>query len=127
MMQKIFVFLMVAIFSTNAFAYGGGGSSRKSCKQPKVSKQTPPKSSVVAPGSEFSFSLSRDTSLSSVEVSVKGEKVDVDIAQEKFKLVVTGRLPESIKDGYAKIVIKAKSKSKCTLEKGGWLLKIAEQ
>ena len=125
-MQKIFVFLMVAVFSTSAFAYGGGGSSRKSCKQPKVSKQTPPKSSVVAPGSEISFSLSRDTNLNSIEVSVKGEKVDVDIAQEKFKLAVTGRLPESIKDGYAKIVIKAKSKSKCAM-KGGWLLKIAEQ
>ena len=125
-MQKIFVFLVLAVFSMNAFAYGGGGSSRKSCKQPKVSKQSPPKSSVVAPGSEFSFSLSRDTNRKSIEVSVKGEKVDVDITQEKFKLVVTGRLPESIKDGYAKITIKAKSKSKCAM-KGGWLLKIAEQ
>lgn len=126
-MQKNLVFLIVAIFSTNAFAYGGGGSSRKSCKQPKISKQTPPKSSVVAPGSEFSFNLSDDTSRSSIEVIVKGQKVDVGIAQKKFKLVVTGRLPESIKDGYAKIAIKAKTKSKCALEKGGWLLKIAEQ
>jgi len=125
-MQKIFVFLFVVVFSTSALAYGGGGgSSRKSCKQPKVSHRIPAASSSVASGSAFSFSLPLDARKNSIKVSIKDEKVDIDIEQKKFKYVVTGRLPESIKDGFVKINVKATSKSKCPM-KDGWLLKIAE-
>ena len=123
---KGFVFLVLGIFSMSALGYGASGSSTPSCKPPKFSEMTPPKSSVVAPGSEFSFVASRSTKQRSIKVQVKGQSVELAVEKQKLgAYLVTGNLPEEFKEGFVKVAITAKTEHSCA-GKGGWLLKIAE-
>lgn len=126
-MQKSFIFIVSMIISLSAYGYGGGGSAKKTCDKPKFKKKTPVASSVVSPGSEFSFIASANTKLKSLKVTVKGKPVNVDIDERKNgKLYVVGRLPKSLENEFAKIKIVAASKRKCAV-RDGWLLKIAKE
>lgn len=123
---KGFVFLVLGLFSISALGYGSGASSTRSCKPPSFSEMTPPKSSVVAPASEFSFVASRNTKQRSIKVQIKRQNVDLVIEQQKLgAYLVKGNLPENIKEGFVKVAITAKTEYACT-GKGGWLLNIAE-
>lgn len=114
------------MFSSMVSAYGGGGGTSP-CKKPKFNKFTPPASAVVSPQSQFSFVASADTRKKSIEVTVKKEKVNVQISDYKNgKYLVTGKFPESLKGTHAKIKINALGAAKCQ-GSGGWLIKIAEQ
>ena len=110
----------------SALGYGAGASSTRSCKPPSFSEMMPPKSTVVAPASEFSFVASRNTKQRSIKVQVKGQNVDLAIEKQKLgAYLVKGNLPEEIKEGFVKVSITAKTEHSCA-GKGGWLLKIAE-
>ena len=116
--------LLLAFITSNAWAYGGGGGQADKCRKPAFDDMVPPKSSVVAPGDEFSFSASSNTNPKSIKVVVKGQSVDLNISKNG-KIKATGKLPADLKAGYARINITANSSSKCIGE-GGWLLKIEE-
>ncbi len=123
---KVLIFLVLATFSIGAMAYGGGATASTSCKKPKFSEMTPPKSTVVAPGSEFSFVASRDTKPNSIKVDIKGH--NVALVTEKQKLgnyLVSGNLPEDVKQGFVRVAISAKTDRSCD-GTAGWLLKIEE-
>lgn len=113
------------MMSASAFGYGSGGGSRK-CKPPKISDTSPPASAVVAPGAAISFTAS-NARQSSITVTAKGVPVDVSISETKSgRLLVKGQLPESVREGYARIKIEAKSDSGCHAS-DGWLLKVSEE
>ena len=123
---KALIFLVLATFSIGAVAYGGGATASTSCKKPEFSEMTPPKSSVVAPGSEFSFVASRDTKPGSIKVDIKGQVVALITKKQKSGYyLVSGNLPEEIKQGYVRVAISAKTDRSCD-GTAGWLLKIEE-
>lgn len=107
---------------TNAWSYGGGGGQADKCREPSFDQMVPPKSSVVSPGDEFSFKASSNTNPQSIKVEVKGRSIELNI-EKNGTIKVSGKLPEDLEAGYARINITANSSSKC-MAKGGWLLKI---
>ncbi len=121
---KILMLFILAIFSTNALAYGSS-SSKKACVKPKFSKFMPPHLSVVTAQSKFSFFASSLTSPESIKVSVKKQAVEVSINKINNGYSITGKLPASLQNTYARVDIKATGTNKCKGQ-GGWLLKIAE-
>ncbi|MGZ8194917.1 MAG: hypothetical protein ACXWTH_04735, partial [Methylosarcina sp.] len=102
-----------------------GSSSTKSCEKPKFSEFAPADKSQVAANSEFSFKASATTNPERVKVTIKGQSVAVTVTPLKLGYLVKGRLPESLKNGFARINIEAESQNKCK-GGGGWLLNISE-
>lgn len=119
---KSTLLLSLVIFSSSLFAYGSS-SSKKACKKPGLSQFSPEHLSVVKPESEFSFKASHTTNPKSIAVSIKKQAVPVNIEQTAGIYVVTGKLPASLQDTYARINIKAKGTNNCP-GSDGWLLKI---
>lgn len=123
---KVLIVLMLISFSMNVIAYGGGARATTKCKKPRFSEMTPPKSTVVEPGSEFSFVASRDTEPKSVKVRIKGQDVPLKTEIKKIGGIrMTGNLPDDITQGYVRVAISAKTNRSCD-GKGGWLLKIED-
>ena len=136
MKQKILPGLLIAMLccvATPTLSYaqasghaghgGGGGSKAGHCKSLKFTQIKPPPSSEVAPGSDFSFSLS-NAKADSIKVEVKGIETDVTITDKGFgQLKVAGQLPSSLDDEFAKINVTANDIDGCYGRKG-WLLKI---
>lgn len=118
--------LLTAMIASQVYAYGGGSTAKKSCKPLKITEQTPPPSSVVEPGASFSFVAGANTKKKSIAVTVKGEPIDVTISEKNNgSFLVEGNLPESVKDGFARVKIVGETSRDCS-EKGGWLLKIGD-
>ena len=118
-----FLGFLLLVTTTSAFGYGGGGGG-KPCKPPTFSNQTPPKSSVVPPGTPFSVIVSKARP-SSINVMVKGMPVDASITEQKNgKLLVEGLLPPSIRDTHARIQVSAKTDSGCA-KSDSWLIKVS--
>jgi len=120
--MKLLMCLILTALSANVLAYGGS-SSTKACAKPKLTNFTPPHLSVVEPNSGFSFEANTSTVASSIRVTVKKQPVDVIIKEVPNGYTITGTLPPSLENTYARININATSGNKC---KGsdGWLLKI---
>ncbi len=121
---NVLMLLTLTAFSTQALSYGGGGSSKK-CAKPKFSQFTPAHLSDVSSQSEFSFVTSASTNSSSIKVTVKKQAVDVTINKTNSGYFITGKLPESLNNTYARIAIQAKGTNNCA-GGDGWLLKISD-
>ncbi|MDO9163072.1 MAG: hypothetical protein Q8N35_17550 [Methylococcaceae bacterium] len=119
--------LTLMIFTSTAWAYGGGSSSSsKACTKPKFTEWVPTENAEVAPGAAFSFTASANTYPDSIKVLVKGQPVAIKVTpRESGSFEVSGELPKSLTATYARIAISADGQSNC---KGadGWLVKIAE-
>jgi hypothetical protein len=116
------------MFVANAcWAYGGGGGgSSKSCDKPKFTNYVPAENSQVAPGSTFSFIASKNTYPNTIKVSVKSQAVSIKAdPKNDGTFQVSGRLPATVKGGFARITIAADAQSNCK-GAGGWLVKVAE-
>lgn len=120
---KLLTVLMLTVFSANVFAYGSSSSSKTACKKPKMGQFTPADRAVVVAESEFSFITSALTNPESIEVSIKKQPVTVTITQEGNAYRVTGELPATLQDTYARVNIKATGTNGCKAS-DGWLLKI---
>jgi len=120
---KFLTVLILAVFSTHASAYGSSSSSKKSCKKPKMSQFTPDDKSVVAAESEFSFTTSVLTNPDNIVVTVKKLPVPVTVESEGNAYKVTGKLPATLQDTYARVTINAVGTNGCKTS-DGWLLKI---
>ncbi|MGR9105617.1 MAG: hypothetical protein ACU843_01690 [Gammaproteobacteria bacterium] len=122
--RQLLAFLLLGFFAANAWAYGGGGGQAAKCSKPSFKDMTPPQSSVMSPGAEFSFSASPNTNPESIKVVVKGHPVDLKIAKNG-SIKVVGNLPPEVTEGYARINITAHSSAKCEVT-DGWLVKIGQ-
>ncbi len=137
-MKKILITLLFTFlafnYTVNATEHhsghiGGGrnaGAGGGNCSKPKLEKFLPPNMAEVAPGSEFSFVVFNIDKPEQLAVTAK--KLPVDIAAE-FKdpfYLVTGKLPDSLRNTVARINIKVNAKSNNCEAESGWLVKIAE-
>lgn len=118
--------LMIAaiLVAANSWGYGSGGGGSSACDKPLFGHFEPPNHSEVAPGSQFSFVVSR-VKPDSIQVTVKGEPVEISVAPKGGGFLVVGELPQGLKDTFARINITASGPDRC---KGadGWLLKITK-
>ncbi len=119
---KLLMLLTLMIMATNAMAYGSN-SSKKACKKPTFKDFTPAHLATVEPNTAFSFLASGSTNPDNINVSIKKQAVNVEIKQTNNGYLVTGTLPESLQNTYARVVINAAGTNKC---KGsdGWLLNV---
>lgn len=104
---------------------GGGGSSH--CIKAHLGKFTPPHLAKAKPGSQFSFIVTNIHSPKQVKVTVK--KMPVEFTAE-FKdpfYLITGKLPETLKNTMARIEVKVDAKRPSCGAEGGWLVNIAEE
>lgn len=121
----LWIFVLMFITST-CWAYGGGGSSSKSCEKPKFSNFVPAENAEVAAGSAFSFLASKNTYPTTIKVSVKEQAATLKVDKKSDgTFSVSGKLPGSVKGTPARISITADAQSNCK-GTGGWLVKIAE-
>jgi len=105
---------------------GGGGGGGGACAKPKFSHFIPAAKAEAKSGTEFSFVASANTHPKTIKVTVKEVPVELTVpTQSESAYVVTGKLPESLKNTFARISISAESSGQC---KGteGWLIKITD-
>lgn len=131
--------LLTLLLTTSAFYIAdvnaaehppGHGSANRAassgnCTKPRLEKFLPPNMATVAPGSEFSFVAFIDKP---EQLIVTAKKIPVEIKAE-FKdpfYVVTGKLPDGLRNTVARITIKVDSKSAACESEKGWLVKISE-
>jgi hypothetical protein len=116
--------LALMIVANTGWAYGGGSSSSKACDKPKFTDYVPAENAQIAPGSEFSFTASKNTYPSTIKVSVKEQAVTITTDKKNDgTFAVSGKLPASVKGTYARITIAADAQSNCK-GTGGWLVKV---
>ena len=120
-----FCLLLLSIgITTNAWAYGSS-SSTKSCTKPKFSEFVPADKSEVAAQSDFSFTASAATYPESIQVTVKKQPVAIRVTEKNGAYRITGKLPDSLRNTYARIDIGAEGPNQCK-GSGGWLVKITQ-
>lgn len=124
-MRRFGSLLAVALlgWSLDGLGYGGGQGGGTSCPEPKFAEFNPPEMAEVAPGAKFSF-LTWSVLPDTLEVTVKGQKVAVEVMPKGPNFLVSGTLPQDL-TGPARINLKAYGPGKC-LGTGGWLVKIRE-
>jgi len=125
--SNCFLALVLMLFTSTSWAYGGGSSSSKACAKPKFTDFVPAENAEVAAGSGFSFTASANTHPESIKVTVKGLPATIKVSPKNAgsSFEVSGTLPASLKGTYARIAIEADAQSNCN-GGGGWLVKIAE-
>ncbi len=123
-LAKLIVFLIFSFSSTGAFSYGGGsGGSEKACDKPRFTEFTPAHLTVVSAQSEFTFMASALTNPKTIDVNVKKLAVEIEINEMSTGYLVTGMLPDSLQNTYARVNITATGTNNCVAN-DGWLLKI---
>lgn len=123
---KLLIIFVFFGFCNHVLAYGGSGvTNKKACIKPGLTRFTPAHLTVVAAESKFSFLASTSTNPSSIKVSVKKKAINVSIDKKQSGYSVTGKLPPSLQNTYARIEITATGTNNCK-GNGGWLLKIED-
>lgn len=121
----LWVFMLMIITGTS-WAYGSSSSGAKACTKPEFSNFTPAENAEIAASSTFSFSASANTFQNTIKVTVKGMPTTVKVTpKNEGGFQVSGTIPASLKNVYARIAITADGQNNCKGE-GGWLVKIAE-
>lgn len=122
--NQVFLSLLFISIAANAWAYGSS-SSTKSCTKPKFSEFVPADKTEVPAASDFSFTASAATYPESIQVTVKKQPVAIKVTENNGAYRVTGKLPASLRNTYARINISAEGPSRCK-GSGGWLINIAQ-
>lgn len=124
-MRRLACLLAIILFgwSLEGLGYGGDKGGGTSCPEPKFAQLNPPEMAEVAPGTKFSF-LAWSVLPETIEVTVKGQKVAVEITPQGPNYLVSGTLPPDL-IGPARINLKAYGPGQC-LGTGGWLVKIRQ-
>lgn len=108
------------------WAYGSStAGTAKACIKPEFYEFKPENNAQVAAKSSFSFIASAATLPKSLKVTIKNQPVPITVTPKTAGFLVTGKLPDALKGGYARISIAAESSHKCS-GNGGWLVKVAE-
>jgi hypothetical protein len=118
-------FLMLMVITSASWGYGSSSSS-SSCAKPKFTAFNPVEHSQVPAGSAFSFVASANTLPETIKVTIKELPVTTNVLEEKngtFK--VSGLLPDTLKNVYARVSISGNSQNNCN-DNAGWLLKVTD-
>jgi hypothetical protein len=132
--------LIALVFSTailtcvevNAAQHHGGhrggtrGAASGNCMRPRFEKFLPPNMASVAPGSEFSFVAANIEKPEQLEVTAKKLPVTVNAEFKDPYYVITGKLPDGLRNTVARINVKLNAKTSACEAETGWLVKISE-
>jgi hypothetical protein len=124
-LQNILWVAIVLIIPANVWAYGEAGPGTGACKKLNFSDFTPGNNSEVAPQSAFSFVASGMAYPNSIKVTIKGQSVPLTVTPKGEGFKVTGKLPDTLKGAYAKIILDARGVNQCEVS-DGWLVKVTE-
>lgn len=126
-MKRIASLLVVVLlgWTLDSLGYGGGQGGGSSCPEPKFAEFDPPSGVEVSPGSKFSF-LAWSVLPETLEVTVKGQPVAVEITPKGANYLVSGTLPPELKDTFARINLSGYGPGRCQ-GTSGWLVKIRAQ
>jgi len=123
--------LSLALFSGNILAAGGHGGhkggnsgSGRACTTTVIDHIKPANKAKVSPETEISFWVKGITDPSLVAATAKKLPLTLDAEVKTGVIVYTAKLPASLVDTAARILVKVSHK-KCPAEKG-WLLLISE-
>ncbi|MEY3880010.1 MAG: hypothetical protein RIQ94_805 [Pseudomonadota bacterium] len=120
------LWIFVLMLASNASWAYGSSSSSKACVKPTFTDFQPAENVEVVPGANFSFAASANTYPNTLIVTVKGLPVTPKVTpKNEGGFQVSGTIPASLKDVYARIAITAEGQNSCKGE-GGWLVKIAK-
>ena len=124
--SNCFLALALMLVTSTSWAYGGGGSSSKACAKPKFTDFVPAENAEVTAGSDFSFTASKNTYPTTINVNIKEQPATIKVDKKSDgTFAVSGSLPSSVKGAFARIAITADAQSSCK-GAGGWLVKITE-
>ena len=129
---SLVVALAVSSLVGDVWAYDASpnSSSTDPCSQVSFTAYTPApfvhgkSNTEVPPKSEFSFLASKNTSVQSITVIIKEQKVPVTVTTVGNGYLVKGKLPDTVKGSYIRVEIFAKGPNQCD-RADGWLLKVA--
>lgn len=121
LLEKCLVFLAFGITASNVWSFGEGGGYSAKCNEPKFKNIKPQK--IITPGGEFSFTASENTEPASIKVTIKGQKIALDV-KEHYGIQVKGNMPPELTEGYALIKITAYSNPVSCDKEQAWLVKI---
>ena len=127
-LQNVLLVAVALIIPGTVWAYGdnsASGTGTGMCKQVNFSEFSPINNAEVAPHSDFSFFASRATYPNSIKVTIKGQSVPVTVIEKQGGFKVSGKLPDSLRGGFAKINIDARGVNQCEVT-DGWLVKVNE-
>ncbi len=122
-MRHVLFALVLIGWTLQALGYGGGTGGGTSCPAPKFAQFDPPEMTEVAKGAKFSF-LAWSLQPETLEVTIRGQKVAVEISPKGPNYLVSGVLPPEL-TGPVRINLKAYGPGQC-LGTGGWLVKVRE-
>lgn len=109
-----------------AFAAADDDESEKKCIKPKFRDFSPADKSEASPKSAISFHINYFADPLHVKASAKKIPMKVEVVDKKTFYYVSAKLPEELKDGYARIHVEAKSSEGDCVGEDGWLLKIKD-
>lgn len=124
---KSAVLIGAVILTQSAFAVTPEeDEDKKDCKKPKFREFVPAAKAEVRPESELAFHISRGADPHTITAEAKGEKVELTIRDRISFLTATGKLPATLRDGYARIHVTARAVDGGCLGQDGWLIKVSE-
>lgn len=123
-LKKSSVCLMLVLTASNTYGFGGDEVRRAKCDEPRFKNMKPAK--LIAPGGEFSFTVSTNAVSESISATIKGYKADLTVEND-YGYQVKGNMPSELTEGYALIKIKANSRPSSCIGEKAWLVKIVEQ
>jgi len=123
---NIFIFLILAVFSSQLLAYGSSSSSKKKCKKPTFTDALPVHLAIVPQESNISFHTSAATLPHSIRVIANKIPVEIDVKKSNNGFVVSGKLPSSIKRKYVRIDFSGTTTNSCQ-GTDGWLLEMEQK
>lgn len=121
---KTVILISAVMFTHAAFAVTPAEEEEKECKKPKFRDFLPAPKSEVPPESQISFHISRGADPHSITAEAKAEKMAVNVQDKVSFLLVTAKLPASLREGFARIHITAKAAEGGCLGQDGWLIKV---
>lgn len=124
--QNILWILVSLSAHGTVWAYGDSTTgTNKACTKPEFYEFKPENNAQVAAKSSFSFTASAATFPKSLKVTIKGQPVPITVTKKNAGFLVTGKLPDALQEGYARISIAAEGSHKCS-GNGGWLVKVVK-
>lgn len=122
--RKSALFFIALIFSQMASAVTPAEEEEKKCMKPKFRDFSPAANAEVAPKSSISFHINRLADPNHISASAKKIPMKIEVVDKKTFYYVTGKLPDELTEGFARIHVQAKALEGECIGQDGWLVKI---
>ena len=126
LLWKSVIFISAIVFTSSVLAVTSDEEEAKECIKPKFRDFVPANKAEVLPESAISFHVSRGADLNHVTLEAKGEKLPITVVNKVTYILVNSKLPESLREGYARIHVTAKAADGSCVGSDGWLIKISD-